>query len=78
MMAEQGEVIAVLLSAVGTRQGSSPCQPTAKVLEIIMIQVKFKRLSEKIDRVRDFVIALNETEAFMLTLLRKQSVSESN
>ena len=43
-----------------------------------MIQVKFKRLSEKIDRVRDFVIALNETEAFMLPLLRKQSVSESN
>ena len=35
-------------------------------------------VGKKIDRVRDFVIALNETEAFMLTLLRKQSVSESN
>ena len=68
MMAEQGEVIAVLLSAVGTRQGSSPCQPTAIVLEIRMTQVKSKRLSEEIDRVRDSVIAPNDPEALMLTL----------
>ena len=73
MMAEQGEVIAVLLSAVGTRQGSSPCQPTAKGLEIIMIQVKFKRLSEKIDKVSRDKILRGFFHRENRILLRKKS-----